>query len=262
MQDRQRQLGRSNSFKKKQSTKGIFSRYIMNPLLREGHKIHVRVYYTVVVNADKSCRATLSNFGLLACAAKPYTTDFGPGFDLAAHNTHMSTSPQDLDFPKHYPGDANTFLAKAAMILTTVTKHTHSQIKPYDESQHGFEIFGCDFIEDTDGKVWLIEINHKPSHARLEEGAQWDWHSNNVLKMVCESVLGIPPEEGEASLLIPVWPEPDPNKKGDADATDRSRGTKKPRVADCTVAPESAAAGVAGDGEAASERAPGNITIN
>lgn len=32
-----------------------------------------------------------------------------------------------------------------------------------DNSKHSFELFGLDYLIDTNSKVWLIEVNNNPS---------------------------------------------------------------------------------------------------
>lgn len=185
--------------------RALLSRYIEDPLLVKGLKMNIRLYYVVVVEADGRRRAGLSREGMIGSSRKPYINSRESYGDMSIHDSR-TLMKEDLNFPRDYPGDAEVFLDKASRVLASVSRHTLAHVKGYSESQVGFEVFGLDLMEDTAGRVYLIEINHKPGHKRIDEGAEWDWLSDVVFRGVCEFVLGQPPPQGTPPALIHVFP--------------------------------------------------------
>ena len=47
--------------------------------------------------------------------------------------------------------------------------HLFPMLGRYEESETGFNIFGCDFMIDAQGAAWLIEINKTPGYKGEEK---------------------------------------------------------------------------------------------
>jgi hypothetical protein len=50
------------------------------------------------------------------------------------------------------------------LILKTSFNIVYPYIKPYENAQNAFEIFGCDFMIDNNKNVYILEINDHTNH--------------------------------------------------------------------------------------------------
>jgi Tubulin-tyrosine ligase family len=71
--------------------------------------------------------------------------------------------------------------------LGSVTAAFTENVNTYPEYQHGFHLFGVDFLVDSSNRVYLLEINAKPGISFNEESnrqvfseSMFDW-LNDVL---------------------------------------------------------------------------------
>eukprot|EP00038_Savillea_parva_P031735 m.89953 g.89953 ORF g.89953 m.89953 type:complete len:154 (+) comp9833_c0_seq3:762-1223(+) len=143
---------------------------------------------------------------MIGVAPSPYVK--GAWGDMTVHDSR-TLKIKDYRFPRDYPGGpdaAETFLGRAADVLTEVSRHTLHKVKSYSESDDGFELLGCDFMVDAStGRVWLIEINFKPGHQQLAPHEQ-DSLSQVVLSGIVHYVLRYPEPEGQEPCYRDVWP--------------------------------------------------------
>lgn len=112
-------------------------------------------------------------------------------------------------FPADFPGDAaqaSAFFDQAVVGLKRVCALTMPQVQWYEESEAGFEIMGCDFMVDQAGRVYLLEINFKPSYQH-PGGTQEriERLSTLVLESVLEFAVNTPAVNAPSERLIPLY---------------------------------------------------------
>jgi mRNA (guanine-N7-)-methyltransferase len=164
---------------KSKKKRALISKYIMNPLLIDGFKFHVRIYM-IVVSTPEGKRAAIYKRGIIALSKKPYEArDFG---NVDIHDTHINDKSRH--YPDDFPGDIQSFKTQMITILNSYFTKAQDDIKWYPESNAGYELYGCDFMIDKEGKVYLIEINSKPGFGCRSGCPLW-----------CRTYLGCSPEE-------------------------------------------------------------------
>jgi RimJ/RimL family protein N-acetyltransferase/ubiquinone/menaquinone biosynthesis C-methylase UbiE len=68
-------------------------------------------------------------------------------------------------YPDDFPGDKELIKSFDKQVIELLKKYfdmAWDDIKWYSESDSAYELYGCDFMMDTDKHVYLIEINSKP----------------------------------------------------------------------------------------------------
>jgi hypothetical protein len=182
--------------------RSLLSRYITDPLLTsEGRKFHLRIYFLVVAKPSGK-RSAVYRTGEIIHATDPYVAgDYG---NELVHDTHRRRS-KPCFFPDDYPGDAaaaDGFFREVVRTLTHVSELALPQVTWYDEARGGFEIFGCDFMVDRAGRVYLLEINFKPRFAH-PNGSQerLDRLSRFLFEGLLEFALTEPPPEALKQLV-------------------------------------------------------------
>lgn len=169
----------TSAWNKLNSTRGrdlkrvILSKYEEDPLLLSlptdksvRHKFHLRLHLLVVID-QHGRRAALYPTGDLVFSNNPYKSDDYDNTDI--HDTHVRKHATG-SFPAQFnelagdesPINADGVWKQVTDILNKVCKLTMDQIHPYSECMNGFEILGCDFMINNEGRVWLVEINAKP----------------------------------------------------------------------------------------------------
>ena len=171
----------------------IASEYIINPLLFNGLKFHMRVYY-LISYIKGNCSTFILNIGDIIHAKEPYTTD--KPFTKAIHDTHQGSSedyfwPTDLptNIKKLYP-DIFTQIKTILKCITQIITNTDIKQKwLYPEHKNGFLVMGADFMMDESGTVYLIEVNNKPGYTynKRENNIKFskllfDWINESVVE--------------------------------------------------------------------------------
>jgi hypothetical protein len=185
---------------------GLVSQYILDPLLLDGKKLHLRMYFLVrgpiicdrCQSTDPECpvcqgrpgegpQFELFERGKILTASQPYQNrNFK---DPTIHDTHVKSTAANYYFPDDLirchgldgvpVEDAATLgqdlLTQMHKILGVAAGVMVSQIKTwhYPESNFGYEIFGCDFMVRSSGShrsVVLLEINDKVGNKPCTSG--------------------------------------------------------------------------------------------
>ena len=160
--------------KKHRNDSILISRYIDNPLLVGGYKFHIRMHLILKIKDGKKVSGALVKGGKIIRSKLPYKKEDYQNANI--HDTHARYNAP-LKFPEDFPREysANAIFSKmlnAVSIATSIVSDPKIKSLGFDpisvypeesgEKTTGFEIFGCDFMIDDKGKVYLIEINRKP----------------------------------------------------------------------------------------------------
>eukprot|EP00041_Stephanoeca_diplocostata_P015169 m.287725 g.287725 ORF g.287725 m.287725 type:complete len:465 (-) comp19952_c0_seq1:208-1602(-) len=189
-------------------TKSLLSWYMVNPELLDGKKFHLRLYFLVVCTSREK-RAAFFHEGEIAHAKKAYKPSDWGNKDI--HDTHFTWS-KDCRFPRDYPKGpeaAADVVKKARNIMTRVCECVMPHVDKYRECDVGFELFACDFMVDSTGKVILLEVNFKPGFwidgpAGSQERV--DWLSKFLLEGIVEFVFDRDP--AHYTQLVQCFPSP------------------------------------------------------
>jgi hypothetical protein len=134
----------------------IVSEYIMEPLLMQERKFHLRLYMLVRNNRRPSIAR---RHGRILTAADPYKqADWS---NKRIHDTHVKSTRADFLYPRDFPAQdmlpgINEQLNALEVTLSTLC----ADITPYTaQAKSAYEIFGLDIMVRADGRVVLIEIN-------------------------------------------------------------------------------------------------------
>ena len=175
----------------------LISKYIDNPLLLGGYKFHIRMHLILKLK-NKKVSGALAKGGKIIRANLPYKKEDYQNLNI--HDTHARYNTPlrfSEDFPPEYSAD--TIFSKmlnAVNIAISIASSPrikslgYNPISVYPEASGnkttGFEIFGCDFMIDEKGKVYLIEINRKPGFS----AAQFVNTSKYVFTTIAELLYG------------------------------------------------------------------------
>ncbi len=166
--------------------RALMSRYIDNPLLITDRKFHLRIFFFVFVNSNETA-TFVSKYGWIGMAAEPFQlADFS---NMNIHDTRVWTDNQF--YPQNFPHQdmIPSIDDQIVNILKYVTKIVGPTFRKYDETDAGFEIFGCDFMVTDTGQVVLIEINFKPGFGGLTEDNRM-WLSDMLANSVIDNIIG------------------------------------------------------------------------
>ena len=146
----------------------IASEYVTNPVLWEGRKTHLRMYWLVCAAAPgdeerRPFRHVLWRTGKIMTAELPYTNSAWD--DKRVHDTHVKSTPRNLFFPDDLTSvsadDKELLYQRMSAVLADVAEVLRPSCRPYSESKLAYEVFGCDFLVTTDLNVVLLEINQR-----------------------------------------------------------------------------------------------------
>jgi hypothetical protein len=152
----------------------IASEYITKPLLFDGYKCHFRMFMLVVIHPKP--KKYFFKIGKIRTASKKYINE---NFDdIEIHDTHMHSTKHDYFFPKdcdklNMPGDLDKNVQHILDQMKFISDHIYNfvkpHLKPFPESQTGYNVFGLDFMIDTSLNVFLIECNERPGYQNIDE---------------------------------------------------------------------------------------------
>lgn len=145
--------------------------YLERPALVRGHKFHMRVALLVVCHAGQEPRIFVGTQHVIVPAQKPYQQDKAAGHEYdAVHDTHAKTATQFHYFPEvladGWEGPEKP-QRQIRRVLRDVIRKVGMEFGPDWGARNGWEVFGCDFMWDTKGKVYLLEINARVGVANV-----------------------------------------------------------------------------------------------
>ena len=174
----------------------VIQKYIEKPLLIENRKFDIRTW--VLVNHEM--KVFLFKEGYLRTSSQEYSMTSDSISNRSIHLTNNAVQKYCTGYGNFEEGNQISFNRfqeylekKYSYRNINVRKNLYTQMKELveismqsvrkkinpNDRHYCFEIFGYDFIIDSDFKVWLIEINTNPC---LEE-------SSNILKMLLPRMI-------------------------------------------------------------------------
>ena len=137
----------------------VLQEYIIDPLLLEGKKFHIRGYYLVHQN-----KKYLMDEGRIILAEEKYKR--GDYENKKIHDTHTLGSEK---YVKYYPKDLKNSkkIQKQLEDLFNLVGRIDEYFKCFTESKDCYQVLGFDVMITEDYKVKLIEINSGPGIPNL-----------------------------------------------------------------------------------------------
>ena len=186
----------------------LVSKYIRNPMLIEGKKFHLRMYFMVCMKPNHKSDWFLFEEGKIITAELPYKdADY---MNKKIHDTHFKSTKKNRLFPDSRELGISDKEAKSIMQqMREVLRCAYDVYKPHiastRESKYGFEVFGCDFMVTSDVGVKLLEINARHDYGVNDVKKEapevyerfcsdfWDW----IYKHAIEPTFSIDHEKEE-----------------------------------------------------------------
>jgi hypothetical protein len=175
----------------------LVSKYIRNPMLIEGKKFHLRMYFMVCMRPNHKSDWFLFEEGKIITAELPYKdADY---MNKKIHDTHFKSTKKNRLFPESRELGLSDKEAKNIMQqMREVLRCAYDVYKPHiastRESKYGFEVFGCDFMVTSDTDVKLLEINARHDYGVNDTKKEapevyerfcsdfWDWVYKNAIE--------------------------------------------------------------------------------
>lgn len=138
----------------------VISKYITNPMLFNKNKGHMRVYVLIYADRHGLKRMYLLNQAEILTSDIEYTDDLT---HIKAHNVHYTDDEHLFYYPDDYTkyADATNAQQQLVNICKDLAERAKDDIIPYEEHKEFHEILGLDILPDSDGKLWLLEVNYK-----------------------------------------------------------------------------------------------------
>jgi hypothetical protein len=190
---------RRKQSKEKGSKDYLVSKYLRNPMLIEGKKFHLRMYFMVCMRNNHKSDWFLFDEGKIITAELPYKdADY---MNKKIHDTHFKSTKKNRLFPESRELGISDKEAKSILQqMREVLRCAYDVYKPHiastRESKYGFEVFGCDFMVTSDVSVKLLEINARHDYGvnDIKKEAPevyerfcsdfWDWIYKNAIEPV------------------------------------------------------------------------------
>ena len=152
----------------------ILQQYINNPLLYEGKKFHIRVFFLYHKFIDKETkkvhkRGYILDIGNIYTALKKYKK--GDFMNKKIHDTHKKSTIKPIFFPvdfkkKYGNKKTNQIYKDLKKIFSIVLKCIDANC--YKESKYCYELFGADIMLNSSFDMKLIEVNTKVGYATYD----------------------------------------------------------------------------------------------
>ena len=188
--------GKKEKTNKVMTRKFIIQKYIESPLLIRGRKFDIRSW--VLITHDLN--AYLFKEGYIRTSSSPFVIDLNDVDNKFVHLTNNAVQKYDENYGKFEDGNQLSFTQfqdyidlvypekKVSVSNYLIPKMKNIIIKSIlatrrylntENRKYTFELFGYDFIVDSDFNIWLIEVNTNPC---LEE-------SSKVLRMLLPRMI-------------------------------------------------------------------------
>lgn len=140
------------------------TQYVKNPLLFNGHKMHLRVYFAITL-INNVFNSYLLDEGCIYIAKNKYKNEDWNNKDI--HDTHFGNSRRALYFPDDLYKNTKIqnetsyqiIYNKMCEHLEYVSKIASINIYQYETTKNTFEVFGIDFLIKDDLTVFIMELN-------------------------------------------------------------------------------------------------------
>jgi tubulin---tyrosine ligase len=146
------------SFKNKGKVHWLLQEYIINPMLYEGKKFHIRAFYILTSTGEQY----LCDIFHIIYAKKKYNTiNFN---DKDVHDTHSGTGLRKDFWEKKHDGFTDKQFKEMKDKIITLHKSIGDKLKYicYEGVDNCFNIFGSDIMFTDKGECKLLEINKTP----------------------------------------------------------------------------------------------------
>lgn len=154
----------------------VIQKYIERPLLVKDRKFDIRLW--VLISQEHKCY--LFKEGYARLTSYKYSLAEETMDNLAVHLTNNAIQKKDKNYGREEDGNIMSYKQMEESCGVDMYELVDREVKPIIEStllasrlkvnKHSrrfcFEIFGYDFMIDSDKKPWLIEVNTNPA---LEE---------------------------------------------------------------------------------------------
>jgi ribosomal protein S18 acetylase RimI-like enzyme len=159
----------------------ILSEYINNPLLLNGKKFHIRTYFLLYIRWGITYCVAFDEYRP-CCAIDDYKQS-----DYSNTRIHISGFIEELRYTDAYSYniDINTILNKESMLsFEDCKKHVCNAMaavgmRPFEEADSGYHLFGADIMITDDNKAYLLEINRRPGLLPYGNKAGWSEYNKN-----------------------------------------------------------------------------------
>ena len=175
------EIARVELKKVKPSYELIINEYIINPLLINGKKFHLRVYFLLNIISGIIRCSFYRQYRILT-AKLPYTKKDWYNREIhlsCGHNTEQRYNyPEDLqkEYPTHFSTIEKNLNACNKTICMVMAM---ADIKNYPESYTGYNLYGADIMITDEYHPYLLEINRKPGFGQYGEPIGWETISKN-----------------------------------------------------------------------------------
>ena len=158
----------------------VLQEYIIDPLLLEGKKFHIRGYYLVHQN-----QKYLMDEGRIFLAKEKFVK--GDYKNKNMHDTHAPEEEKDI---KYYPQDLkiSKIIQKQLKDLFTLTGSIDEYFKCFTESNDCYQLFGFDVMITKDYQVKILEVNSGPGTRSLIMPF-WKKLFENQLKLMVDTTF-------------------------------------------------------------------------
>jgi RimJ/RimL family protein N-acetyltransferase len=192
----------------------IVSDYVVNPMLINGYKFHVRVYYVVyVANGYGRGYFMGKEYFDIVTAEEPYVTGNWERKQIHVSSDHYTRV--EYKWPDSLVGTVPNEVIDRAIFtlndaLTMLTPIIVNRAAPYPESDAAFEVLGVDVMFHEDGTAAILEVNTKvgftPMHIRKLTFPTW---SSGFMKWIADTI--VLPHFGLAPFSDALWRGPSRN---------------------------------------------------